>query len=310
VDVPWAIDVGVDGAPVVVGETGSSTAWPTTPGAFDTSFNGEGDAFVTKLGSSGSFLEFSTYLGGGDDDRAFDVALDAFGRVNVVGMTRSIFFPTTPDGLDQTLNGTSFNGFLVQLDYAGAALLYGTYLGGTNNFAVDQSESVATGPGGCVCVSGATWSSDFPVTPGAYDTVLDGDIGEAYVMKFDFGPWCDVGLGLAGTGDIVPSLSGQGTLQVGSAGSLQLQDAQPLASTYFVVGLAPLNVPLKGGMLLPEPVLVMPFVTGVAGDVVLSWMNWPAGVPAGTDLYFQCWISDAGGPKGFAASNGLQANTP
>jgi hypothetical protein len=53
-----------DGNAYVTGAT-SSADFPTTPGAFDTSFNGAIDAFVTKLNRSGSALAYSTFLGGG-----------------------------------------------------------------------------------------------------------------------------------------------------------------------------------------------------------------------------------------------------
>jgi hypothetical protein len=57
----------------VTGRTYSSD-FPTTPGAFDTTFNGTSDAFVTKLDASGSALVYSTYLGGSDCDWSNGVA--------------------------------------------------------------------------------------------------------------------------------------------------------------------------------------------------------------------------------------------
>ena len=46
-----------------------SADYPTTPGAFDTTFNGDSrDAFVTKLNASGSALAYSTFLGGTNAD--------------------------------------------------------------------------------------------------------------------------------------------------------------------------------------------------------------------------------------------------
>ena len=46
-----------------------STDFPTTPGAFDETYNGGGDAFVTKLDVSGAALVYSTYLGGSGAER-------------------------------------------------------------------------------------------------------------------------------------------------------------------------------------------------------------------------------------------------
>jgi hypothetical protein len=94
----------------------TSSGFPTTPGAFDTSFNGGGpyyygDAFVTKLNASGSALVYSTFLGGTDDDRATAISVDSAGAAYVAGGTASSDFPTTSGAFD-----TSFNGGLVASD--------------------------------------------------------------------------------------------------------------------------------------------------------------------------------------------------
>ena len=38
--------------------------------------------------------------------------------------------------------------------------------------------------------------------------------------------------------------------------------------------------------------------------------TWPAGVPAGTKLYWQQWVNDAGATKNLSASNGLESTSP
>ncbi|HET6658731.1 MAG TPA: SBBP repeat-containing protein [Rubrobacter sp.] len=89
----------------MTGET-SSANFPTTQGAFDTSFNGGSfDAFVTKLNAAGSALDYSTFLGGTSDDRGRGMALDASGRAYVTGFTDSSDFPTTQGAFDRSLNG-------------------------------------------------------------------------------------------------------------------------------------------------------------------------------------------------------------
>src|SRR5437879_4560810 len=76
-----------------------------TPGAFQTTYAGHTDAFVSKLASSGSSLVYSTLLGGGtNDNRAFGIARDVSGNAYVVGFTRSKSFTTT-SGEFQTTNG-------------------------------------------------------------------------------------------------------------------------------------------------------------------------------------------------------------
>ena len=68
--------------------TGStcSTDFPTTAGAFDTTFNGGDDAFVTKLDASGAALVYSTYLGGSGDDHGYGIAVDGAGNAYVTGV--------------------------------------------------------------------------------------------------------------------------------------------------------------------------------------------------------------------------------
>ena len=80
-----------------------SSDFPTTFGALDTGYHGDsvhGDAFVARLGSAGSRLEYSTFLAGESDDEGQGVVLDAAGRVYVTGYTGSSDFPTTPGAFD------------------------------------------------------------------------------------------------------------------------------------------------------------------------------------------------------------------
>ena len=75
--------------------TGTNSAdFPTTSGAFDRTFNGATDAFVTKLNASGSALAYSTFLGGPKIDMAM-ASRWTKGRAYVTGTTRSADYPTT-----------------------------------------------------------------------------------------------------------------------------------------------------------------------------------------------------------------------
>jgi Beta-propeller repeat len=98
-------DIAVDGRgrAYVTGWTNSAD-YPTTPGAFDRTLNGGGDAFVTKLNASGSALAYSTFLGGTGDDSGSDIAVDERGRAYVTGATLSANYPTTLGAFDRTFN--------------------------------------------------------------------------------------------------------------------------------------------------------------------------------------------------------------
>src|SRR5439155_7834466 len=76
----------------------SSTNFPTTTGAFDTTLDGTSDVFVTKLDASGAALGYSTYLGGSIINRGefgSGVAVDGADGAYVTGVTDSADFPTT-----------------------------------------------------------------------------------------------------------------------------------------------------------------------------------------------------------------------
>ena len=81
----------------VVGWTESGD-FPSTPGAFDPSYNygtQEGDAFAVKLNAAGSGLAYATFLGGNRSDQAYAIAVDRAGSAYVTGFVYSVNFPTT-----------------------------------------------------------------------------------------------------------------------------------------------------------------------------------------------------------------------
>ena len=91
------------GSAYVTGHT-SSSDFPTTAGAFDTTYNIY-DAFVVIVNPTGTGLTYATYLGGIYDEWAYSIAIDGAGSAYVAGMTRSFDFPTTEGAFDTTYNG-------------------------------------------------------------------------------------------------------------------------------------------------------------------------------------------------------------
>jgi len=184
-----AIAVDSAGNAYVTGKT-CSTDFPTTPDAFQplshVTLEGYGNAFVTKLNVSGSGLVYSTYLGGsggyagnqgwacGYGDTGYGIAVDSKGDAYVAGYVESANFPTTPGAFQPALHGPfsccshHSNAFITHLNPTGSALVYSTYLGGSNQ---DWVYGIAVGPGGDAFVAGITGSSDFPTTPGALQSV-------------------------------------------------------------------------------------------------------------------------------------------
>ncbi|MHC5209799.1 MAG: FG-GAP repeat domain-containing protein [Planctomycetota bacterium] len=124
-----------------------------------------------------------------------------------------------------------------------------------------------------------------------------------------FEPWADAGLGLAGTTG-VPLLVGSGSLLTGDAVSLTTSGALGSVAATMFVGFTQIDAPFKGGTLVPGlDVILFGLATDAGGNLALAG-TWPPGVPSGTTVWFQTWIADAGGPAGFAASNGVSGTTP
>jgi hypothetical protein len=179
-DYPGSIAVDASGSAYVTGST-ASVDFPTTPGAFDTSWNGGYDIFVTNLDPNGAALRYSTYLGGSGDDNGQGIAVESAGSVALTGRTSSADFPTTADALSTAWNGSG-DAFIARLDPAGAALAYSTYLGGSSD---DSGTGIALDFDGDVYLVGSTDSPDFPTTAGAFDSTADGQ-SNAFVVKLSF----------------------------------------------------------------------------------------------------------------------------
>ncbi len=176
----YAISVDAAGN-VLVGGSTSSSDFPTTPSAFDQTFNGSTrDGFIAKLSPSGALL-WATYLGGNDLDWIEAIALDAAGRAHFAAATGSTDFPTTVGAYDTTFNGPYSDCAVGALDAGGGTLVYSTFLGGENP---DAPHALTIDSLGNVLVGGYTWSTGFPVTPGAFDTTLGGG-WDGFVAKLD-----------------------------------------------------------------------------------------------------------------------------
>jgi len=150
-----------------------STDFPTTPGAYDTTYNGNslyiGDIFISRLDGNLENLLSSTYLGGGAGDQPLSLTLDISGNIYVSGQTDSLDFPTTSGAYDTVLNGYS-DAFISRFDSNLENLLASTFIGGSGS---DYATSTTIDSSGNIYVTGSTQSPDFPITPEAYDTTYN-----------------------------------------------------------------------------------------------------------------------------------------
>ena len=187
-DQAFAAAIDAAGEPVIAGRSTSSD-FPLTAGAYQTTNTHGEEAFVSKFSADGTELLASTFLGGGGDS-AFALALDSSGNPVIAGETQSSNFPVTTGVFQQTNQGLGggINGFISKLSADGTTLLASTYLGGNNEAGPDGdfvSALVLDGSGNPV-ISGHTSSTNFPVTAGAYqqkNALSLGGFGIAFVSK-------------------------------------------------------------------------------------------------------------------------------
>ncbi len=146
---------------------------------------GSYDAFVAKLNPAGSFLVYSTYLGGLLNEFSLDggaIAVDSAGSAYVGGTTASANFPGAGTSTIQaTFGGGTADGFVVKFNAAGSALVYSTYLGGTT---VDAVNGLALDAGQNAYVVGYTDSSNFP-TAVPLQATRNGPGNDAFVAKLN-----------------------------------------------------------------------------------------------------------------------------
>jgi hypothetical protein len=170
-------DIAVDGAgnAYVIGFTRSfDLAVMVGP---DTSFNeGVSDAFVAKVKSDGSGLEFCGYIGGSGSDSGNSIAVDGAGNTYVTGFTPSSDLPVIV-GPDNSFNGVT-DAFVAKVRADGTGLDYCGYIGGSGN---DLGLGIAVDSTGNAYITGDTLSSDLPVVVGP-DTSFNG-VADAFVAK-------------------------------------------------------------------------------------------------------------------------------
>ncbi len=185
----WASSITIDDLSnsYITGATRSSN-FPSTAGAFDVSYNGNGnssDIFVTKLNSLGTSLTYSTFIGGETEDIGTGIVVDNNGNTFVTGYTGSFEYPKTPNAFDTILNTggiyNTYDAFITKLNSSGSSLLYSTYLGGTNE---DRASSIVIDNDGNAYIGGYTTSLDFPTTPNAYNMIFNGLV-DIFITKID-----------------------------------------------------------------------------------------------------------------------------
>lgn len=296
--------LGANEEPVLCG--GTRGGLPTSPGAFDTSYNGGsffGDAFVARLARDGATRVWCTYLGGAGDELADRLALDATDGVVVSGQAYSSSFPTTASAFDTTFNAPS-DAWVARFSSNGTQRVFSTLLGGT------AEESVLTllvEPSGDVLCGGESLSVDFPITTGAFDSTFGG-ASEGFIARLSA-----LGNALLQStfvgGDEVDRVSAlafdpTGALIVGgdslsdslptTPGSFQPQPRMPIGGVEREVFLGRMPTTLAGLDYLtyfgcPQPDWLRALAVDANGEVLFGGTTYGAGLPVSTGAFQSSW---------------------
>lgn len=167
-DYAYSSSVDGQGRPIITGYT-YSTNLPSTSGAYQGSYEGNMSTFVVKFNTASTSLIFCTYLGGNNSDYPYGIGDDGNGNTIVGGYTYSTNWPTT-SGAFQTSYQSTPDMYVTKLNTNGTALVWSTYLAG-NSTDIMYAMQVKNGKS---YITGYTYSSNWPVTSGAYKTSIPG----------------------------------------------------------------------------------------------------------------------------------------
>jgi hypothetical protein len=220
-----------------VGSTQVST-FPTTPGAFDTTFspafNPGADGIVCRLSTDLKAILASTFL----DVASEDVAFGPAGSITFLARAYSVSL-LTPGAYDTTDNG-AFDVFVGSLDESLSTWQWGTVVGG---FQHEFAFGIALDPTGAVMVTGQTSSPNYPVTAGAFDTTFSGGTGDAFVSYLSAdGSQLLYSSFLGNAGAL--SIEGNAIAATGIAGAVVVGDG---ATTTFPVTAGAFDTTFAGG---------------------------------------------------------------
>ncbi len=224
----YGIAVDAAGNAYVAGFT-MATDFPTTAGAYQRINRGGEDSVVTKLSPDGATLLYSTYVGSSVSEYYARIAVDNAGAVYITGETGTRDYPLVNPLQRQG------NLFVTKLNTDGSALVYSTYLGGTDR---QYSPYIAVDGNGQAYVTGTTASTDFP-TAHAYQRALGGGSGDTDAFVVQLNPqgsalgWATY---LGGSGPdhaLGIALDGEGNVYVtGGTQSANFPLAGPLQASY------------------------------------------------------------------------------
>ncbi len=183
-DIGLGMALDSSGAVYVTGQTNSTNFPGTASSLIQPSFNAGGfDAFAFKLNSSGTALDWSTYLGGTGDDVGRAIALDPLGNAYATGQTASTDFFVTAGSFQQTLGNAAgqYDAYVTKISAAGSPV-YSTYLGGSS---YDGGWAIKADGSGNAYIAGRGRSLNFPAIVPLEGSPVSSPTQWAFFSKLD-----------------------------------------------------------------------------------------------------------------------------
>ena len=292
----YAIAVDSSQSPYVTGQTESSAFPLMNPFQSQNNTAGAGTVFVTKFAPAGNALVYSTYLGGSSIESSGGIAVDSSGEAYVVGGTVSSDFPTKNPF--QAVQAGMYDIFVTKFDSSGSALVYSTFIGGTND---ENADGVALDSLGNVYVAGYSASTNFPTTSNAFQPKNNG-MWNALVLE----------LNSAGSGLIYSSyLGGSGTdassgMTIDSSGDVYVTGTA--SSTNFPITSNAFQSTYGGGggdafLAMVSAVTTYPLTVSVTGTGTGTVTSNPLGINCGA----VCSATFASGTVTLTATAGAES---
>lgn len=178
------LSIGPDGDIFITGST-SSSDFPTL-NAYQSTYSGQSDIFITRLDSSTLDIVYSTYIGGWAGEYSTAIDVDSLGNAYVTGYVATYSGFTTAGAYDETHNGGN-DAFVLKLNSTGNGLDYCTYVGGGNGpgsgdvSQYDGGYDIVVDSEGYAYVTGYTGSVNFPIVNGFDDTH-----GDPVLLYYDY----------------------------------------------------------------------------------------------------------------------------
>lgn len=274
-----------------------STDFPAAGSPVQSVLNGNQNAFVLELNSTGTVANYSSYLGGNSFDEGTAIDIDGSDNIYVTGQTASSSKFPLLNPTQSSLSGTT-DAFVSVVSASQGHLLFSTYLGGSGD--EDQLFSgIAVDGSGRINVTGDTDSSTFPTTTGTIDGTFGGGTctssssnvpcPDAFVTAFGSALTPDFGLTATTPAAVNPGGSGSSTVTVTELNS----DTQQVTLSCSVSGGgSPAPSCSSSTAFSTNP--VTPSNSGATSTLTITTTGAAASLHQTNPVYFAMWLPIVG----------------